>query len=127
MVYSQQAVQNLLTLHQPTRIALLVRTKAPIYSCSPDEIVQTACDTLGIPVAEAVPTLLVVDKWNKLDVFVFDVFVFDVYHVNYDPETAHRMCVLPVVLVDYSRQATTIKLVPIILERTCQRITVPGL
>ncbi|KAF1957431.1 hypothetical protein CC80DRAFT_547337 [Byssothecium circinans] len=98
-------VQELLKSRKPTRIAVFVRTKSPLHSHPPDEVVKAACSTLDIPIiGDSHPTLLVIEKWDRLDIFAFDV-----YHTAYNPSTAHHEASLPVVLVDYGKRYSVVK------------------
>lgn len=101
LTQSPQAAQGLLESHQATRIAVFVRTKSPLYSHPADEAVRAASSTLNI---HAPPTLLAIEKWDRLDVLVFDVF-----HDAYDWSTAHQEVNLPVILVDYGKRYSVVK------------------
>ncbi|KAH8696948.1 hypothetical protein GQ44DRAFT_633663 [Phaeosphaeriaceae sp. PMI808] len=87
------------------RIAVFVHTKSPLYSPTPDEIVEAACSTLDISVQDSHTTLLIVENWDRLDVYVFDV-----YNNTYNPLTAHHEASLPVVLTDYGKRYSVAKL-----------------
>ena len=67
-------------------------------------MVKAACSTLGIPINDSHLTLLVIEKWEKLDVLAFDVF-----HAAYNPLTAHHEVSLPVVLVDFGKRYSVVK------------------
>ncbi|KAF2254343.1 hypothetical protein BU26DRAFT_136779 [Trematosphaeria pertusa] len=97
-------VEELLNTRKPTRIAVFVRAKSPLYPLLPDQVVRTACSTLGVSAGDSHPTPLVVEKWDRLDVLAFDVF-----HAAYNPSTAHHEASLPVVLVDYGKRYSVVK------------------
>ncbi|KAK3303084.1 uncharacterized protein B0T15DRAFT_262937 [Chaetomium strumarium] len=98
------SVAKLVHSRQPARVAVFVQRKSSLYTSSPDQIVKIACTALDIPVDDSRPTLLVVEKWDRLDVLVFDIF-----HVEYDFSTAHLETDLPVILVDYGKRYSVIK------------------
>ncbi|KAH8731591.1 hypothetical protein GQ44DRAFT_671594 [Phaeosphaeriaceae sp. PMI808] len=97
-------VEELLNSRIPTRVAVFVRSKSPLYPHPPDEVVKAACSTLNIPIHDSHPMLLVIEKWDKLDVLAFDIF-----HATYDPSTAHHVADVPVVLVDYGKRYSVVK------------------
>lgn len=67
-------------------------------------MVKAACSSLDISVDNSNPMLLVIEKWDRLDVLAFDVF-----HNAYNPSTAHHVANIPVVLIDYGKNYSAIK------------------
>ena len=59
---------------QPIRIAVVVRWDSRVYAKPPDKIVKAACFALKLFDKESHPELLVVDKWDRLDVLVSTIF-----------------------------------------------------
>ncbi|KAF4434347.1 hypothetical protein F53441_13691 [Fusarium austroafricanum] len=92
----EQPVIDTLQTRQPTRIAIYLRTKSPLYCLTLDEVVQRTCSTLDVPYDKS--RILAIQKWTKLTALVFDVF-----HDEYDVSTAHQKVDLPVLHVDYGR------------------------
>ena len=82
---------------QPTRIAIFLRTKSPLYNHAYNEVIQRACSALDIPYNKT--RFIAINIWQRLTILVFDI-----YHIKYDVSTAHRQADLPVLLVDYGRK-----------------------
>ena len=99
-----QRVAECLRERMPTRVAIFVRTKSPLYLCAPDEIVKAACSSLDIASDINKSKLLVVEKWDRLNILVFDIF-----HEKYDLSTAHQEENLPVILIDFGKRYSVIK------------------
>ncbi|RYP65560.1 hypothetical protein DL770_008972 [Monosporascus sp. CRB-9-2] len=74
---------------------------SPLYSIAYDEVVRRTCSALDIPFNGS--RLLATQKWTKLTVLVFDIF-----YDNYVP-TAHYKVNLPVLLVDYGRTQSYVR------------------
>ncbi|KAF2454721.1 hypothetical protein BDY21DRAFT_366119 [Lineolata rhizophorae] len=97
-------IPTLLEARKAARVAVFVRKSSPLYTISSNEVVKAACSTLKISIDDSHPTLLFIDKCERLDILVFDVF-----HVGYVPSTAHHEASLPVVLVDCGKRYSVIK------------------
>ncbi|KAF2245109.1 hypothetical protein BU26DRAFT_533216 [Trematosphaeria pertusa] len=83
-------VIDILQARKPTRVAVFLRRKSPLYPNPYDEVVQKACSTLG---------------WQQLTILVFDIF-----HDEYDVSTAHRVVKLLVILVDYGKRLSYVRM-----------------
>lgn len=88
----------------PMRIAVFLRKKSPVYSLVNDEAVARACSTLGIDPASSRAQLMTIYKWDRLTVFAFNL-----WYDGYDWATAHHKVDLPVVLVDYGKRMSFVK------------------
>ena len=91
----------MLQAQTPTRVAILLKRRSPLYSSSPDTVVSAACAALDVPCNYR---LLVIQKWPQLTILVFDVF-----HSAYDCSTAHHKADIPVLCFDYSPQNSCCK------------------
>ena len=65
---------------------------------------RNACSTLDILLEESRYRLLAIQKWERLTVLVFDIF-----HDDYDLSTAHHLVNLPVLLVDYGKRLSYVR------------------
>ncbi|KAF2240402.1 hypothetical protein BU26DRAFT_589423 [Trematosphaeria pertusa] len=83
---------------------VFLRRKSPLYPYAYDEAVQKACSTLDIPHNESCYKLLAIQKWQQLTILVFDIF-----NDKYDVSTAHHKANLPVLLVDYGKRLSYVR------------------
>jgi hypothetical protein len=88
----------------PMRIAVFLRKKSPLYSLDDDEVVVKACSTLGIDPVASRAKLMTIYKWDRMTIFAFNVWYDD-----YDWATAHHKVDLPVLLVDYGKRLSNVK------------------
>jgi hypothetical protein len=86
-----QPVVDIVQARKPTRVAIFLRRKSPLYPNAYDEVVQKACSTLDVSYNESCYKLLAIQKWQQLTILVFDIFNND-----YDVSTAHHKANLPV-------------------------------
>lgn len=86
------------------RIAVFLRKKSPKYHLGNNEVLAEACCTLGIDPEASRAKLMTIYKWDRLTIFVFNVWYDD-----YDWATAHHKVDLPVVLVDYGKRMSCVK------------------
>ncbi|KAJ2901517.1 hypothetical protein MKZ38_001745 [Zalerion maritima] len=98
-------VADVLESRKPTRIAVFLRANSPFSSLQRDDVVPRACSTLGIDPSESRAKLMTVWKVQRLTIFTFDVWYDD-----YDWATAHRKVNLPVILVDYGKRLSCVKI-----------------
>ncbi|KAI1089508.1 hypothetical protein F5B19DRAFT_372720 [Rostrohypoxylon terebratum] len=98
----EKSARDLLETRVPTRIAVFLRRKSPLYSAPHQQVVFDTCSILQVPSEES--RLIAVQKWPQLDILVFEVF-----HDAYDPKTAHHKADLPVLLVDYGKASSVAK------------------
>ncbi|KAL5400243.1 hypothetical protein PMIN03_012547 [Paraphaeosphaeria minitans] len=96
-----KAIVSSLQTQTPTRVAVLLKKRSPLYSSSPDAVVSTTCATLN---ASCDYKLLVIQKWPQ-----FTVLVFDISNSAYDFSTAHQKANIPVLHFDYGSQHTSYK------------------
>lgn len=82
---------------------MFLRKKSPLFTDVYDEVVRKACSTLDIPYDRC--KLLAIQVWQRLTVLVFDVFYDD-----YDVLEAHKVVDLPVILVDYGKRLSYVRL-----------------
>ncbi|KAL2756518.1 hypothetical protein ACRALDRAFT_2026580 [Sodiomyces alcalophilus JCM 7366] len=98
-------VTDLLQKQNPTRVAVFLRKKSPLYSLENDEVLVKACCTLGIDPVASRAELMTIYKWDRLTIFVFNIWYND-----YDWATAHHKVDLPVILVDYGKRMSSVKI-----------------
>ncbi|KAG7286692.1 hypothetical protein NEMBOFW57_009003 [Staphylotrichum longicolle] len=97
-------VTEMLQTQHPMRIAVFLRKKSPLYCLENDEVLAKACGTLGIDPVASRAELMTIHKWDRLTIFVFNLWYDD-----YDWATAHHQVDLPVVLVDYGKRLSSVK------------------
>lgn len=101
--YSDGALQSaveLLQAQKPTRVALFLRTKSPLYSDNYNQVVPQTCSVLSVPHEKS--RLLAIQKWTRLSAIVSDIF-----HDDYDVSKGHHKADLPVLHVDYAGRVRT--------------------
>ncbi|RKU44537.1 hypothetical protein DL546_007526 [Coniochaeta pulveracea] len=94
----------MLQKQSPMRIAVFKRKKSPLYSLEDDEVVNRACRTLNIDPVASRAKLMTIYKWDRITIFAFNVWYDD-----YDWATAHYDVDLPVLLVDYGKRQSCVK------------------
>lgn len=104
MLNPSQRVTEMLQTQNAMRTAVFLRKKSPLYSLENDEVLVKACGTLGIDPVASRAELMAIYKWDHLTIFVFNVWYDD-----YDWATAHHQVNLPVVLVDYGKRLSSVK------------------
>ncbi|KAF2175853.1 hypothetical protein K469DRAFT_609373, partial [Zopfia rhizophila CBS 207.26] len=97
-------VVNIVQARKPTRVAVFLKIKSPLYFNAYNEVVQKAYSTLNIPYNESCYKLFVIQKWQQLTILVFDIFNDD-----YDVFTVYYKANLPVLLVDYGKRLPYVK------------------
>ncbi|KAH8707027.1 hypothetical protein GQ44DRAFT_777594 [Phaeosphaeriaceae sp. PMI808] len=98
-------VVDIVQARKPTRVAVFLRRKSSLYPNAYDEVAQKACSTLGVPYNESGHKLLAIQKWQQLTILAFDIFNDD-----YDASTAHHKVNLPVLLVDYGKRLSYVRI-----------------
>ena len=83
---------------------MFLRTKSPLYGLEADEAVVRACSTLGVCPEESSAKLLTIWKVHRLIILTFDM-----WNDGYDWSTAHRKVNLPVLLIDYGKRLSSVK------------------
>ncbi|KAL2174140.1 uncharacterized protein P884DRAFT_294575 [Thermothelomyces heterothallicus CBS 202.75] len=99
-----ERVSDMLQKQIPMRIAVFLRRKSPLYPLGNDEVIAKACYTLHIDPEASHAKLMTIYKWARITIFVFNVWYND-----YDWATAHHKVDLPVVLVDYGKRLSFVK------------------
>ncbi|KAF2001682.1 hypothetical protein P154DRAFT_157876 [Amniculicola lignicola CBS 123094] len=97
-------VVDVVQAQKPTRVAVILRRKSPLYPTAYEEVVQKACSTLDVPHSESCSKLLAIQKWQQSTILVLDIFNDD-----YDESTAHHKVNLPVLLVDYGKRLSYVR------------------
>ncbi|KAF4976770.1 hypothetical protein FZEAL_6603 [Fusarium zealandicum] len=89
---------------KPTRVAVFLPTKSPLYSIPNNEVVATSCSTLAVDPIESRAKLMTIWKWDRLTIFAFDI-----WYDRYDWATAHHQVDLPVLHIDYGKRYSSVK------------------
>ncbi|KAI1116267.1 hypothetical protein F5Y14DRAFT_76165 [Nemania sp. NC0429] len=101
----ERPVIEFLQAQRPTRVVVFLRSKSPLYSLEPGEITTRVCRTLGIDPGESRAKLMTIWIWHRLTIYAFDL-----WYDAYDWATAHHKVDLPVLLVDYGRRMSYVKI-----------------
>lgn len=94
----------MLQKQSPMRVVVFLRRKSPLYSLQNDEVVAKACCTLNIDPVASRAKLMTIYKWDRLTIFAFNI-----WYDGYDWATAHHKVDLPVLLVDYGKRFSCVK------------------
>ena len=102
--FSSQKVTQLLHARSALRVAVFLREKSPLYPLEGDAAVSRACSTLNVDPVDGGAKLLPVWEVRRMALFAFDL-----WNAGYRWATAHHAADLPVVLVDYGRRLSYVR------------------
>ena len=86
------------------RVAVFLRKKSPLYPLDGDAAVNRACSTLGVNPVDCGAKLLSIWKIRWMTIFAFDL-----WNAGYTWTTAHHKTDLPVILVDYGKRLSYVR------------------
>lgn len=83
---------------------MFLREKSPLYPLEGNEAVARACSTLSVDPADSRAKLLSIWK-----VYRITIFAFDLWNEAYNWATAHYKTDLPVILIDYGKRLSYVR------------------